>query len=276
MLMKIRRTGSHIKTCASCLVSLVLVSAIIYCGYKIVLYIIDSHRTKEAASAVEDIAQVSEVEDDENTEIIDNDEPPESIYWTYMKMNLIDVKFDELKKTNSDTKGWIQVKGTNINYPFVQASDNDYYLKHSFEKWYSDSGWVFADYRNRLDGSDKNMILYAHGRYDGTMFGTLRNALGNGWTNNPNNYVFLTSTESENALWQVFSAYRIPTTSDYLRTEFASDESFGEFAEMLRARSGHDFNTTVSGSDHIITLSTCYDNESRMVLHAKLIKRSAK
>lgn len=49
-------------------------------------------------------------------------------------MNLINVDFEELKNTNQDTLGWIQVNGTNINYPFVQTNNNDYYLNHSYNK----------------------------------------------------------------------------------------------------------------------------------------------
>ena len=94
-------------------------------------------------------------------------------------MNLINVDFQELKSTNNQTVGWIQVNGTNINYPFVQANDNKYYLTHSFDKSHNTSGWVFLDYRNNIQTLDKNTILYAHGRIDKTMFGTLKNILNN-------------------------------------------------------------------------------------------------
>ena len=49
-------------------------------------------------------------------------------------MDLINVNFTELKKINYDTIGWIQVNGTNINYPLVQTKNNDYYLTRSFDK----------------------------------------------------------------------------------------------------------------------------------------------
>lgn len=89
-------------------------------------------------------------------------------------MNLINVDFNELKKFNSNTKGWIQVNGTNINYPFVQAKDNKFYLTHSFDKSYNSAGWVFLDYRNNINELSKNTIIYAHGRLDTTMFGSLK------------------------------------------------------------------------------------------------------
>ena len=57
----------------------------------------------------------------------------------------------ELKKINNDVRGWIQVNGTNINYPFVQTNNNDFYLKHSFDKSYNSSGWIFLDYRNNIN-----------------------------------------------------------------------------------------------------------------------------
>ncbi len=202
--------------------------------------------------------------------------PKDNPYWNYIKMNLIEVDFKDLKKKNNETVGWIQVKGTNINYPFVQTKDNDYYLKHSFDKSYNNAGWVFLDYRNNIQTLNKNTILYAHGRNDKTMFGSLRNILTSGWLNNTNNHVIKLSTEYEDTLWQVFSVYRIPTTNDYIRVDFKNTYNFLEFANTLKNRSAYNFNTTLQENDNILTLSTCYNDSDKVVLHAKLIKKSAR
>ena len=82
---------------------------------------------------------------------------------------------------NSDVVGWIQVAGTNINYPIVQSNDNDFYLNHSFDKSINGAGWVFMDYRNNPSSFDKNTIIYAHSRVDGSMFHTLRNVVKESW-----------------------------------------------------------------------------------------------
>ena len=124
--------------------------------------------------------------------------------------------------------------------------------------------------------NNKNMIIYAHGRENKTMFGTLKNILNSSWVNNKDNYIVKLSTESENTLWQVFSVYRIPNTNDYIKTEFASDESFDKFANMLLDRSNFDFNTSIDKNDQILTLSTCYNDYEKVVLHAKLIKKMTK
>ena len=272
--MKIRRGKSRVRTAVSCTIALACVVGIIYSGWKIIEWKIDSNKTVEQTDIVDKAADVTELDDNDKTETVANDEAPESLYWKYVKMKLLDVNFNELNSINSDTVGWLQVSNTNINYPFVQTSNNDFYLNHSFDRSSSKAGWVFADFRNKIDSTDKNMIIYAHGRYDATMFGSLRNILTSGWLSNPDNYTVRTVDASETALWQVFSVYKIPATNDYIQTVFTSDEEFGRFAEMLRGRSTHDFNTTVSGTDRILTLSTCYSSTERVVLHAKLIKRA--
>ena len=258
---------------------LFIVFAIIfsYALSKIIRWYYDSNKTKEAIISISDNTEVKETEDTENTEIIGSEDMnSDNPYWDYIKMNLIDVDFSKLKLKNSNTVGWIQVNGTTINYPFVQYKDNDYYLNHSFDNSYNDAGWVFLDYRNSNDKLDRNNIIYAHGRMDKTMFGSLRKVLTNGWLDNINNYVIKISTEYENTLWQVFSVYRIPTTNDYIKVDFNSDSEYSKFIDLIVSRSQYNFNTYVGINDKIVTLSTCYDDNDKVVLHAKLIKKESK
>ena len=145
-----------------------------------------------------------------------------------------------------------------------------------FNKSKNSAGWLFLDYRNDIKNMDKNTIIYGHGRLNGTLFGSLRNILESNWLKNKDNYVIKLSTLNDNTLWQVFSVYHIPTTSDYIQTSFSSNEEFTKFGAMLKKRSSYDFNTSIDENDHILTLSTCYNDEERVVLHAKLIKKEVK
>ena len=259
------------------LVSITFIITLTISIINIIKWKMDSNKTNNEITNIQENVDVEEVTDTENTEIIEPVEevPEENPYWDYINMNMINVNFSELKRTNPDVIGWLKVNGTNINYPFVQGSNNKYYLTHSFNKSYNSAGWVFLDYRNN-DTNNKNTIIYAHGRTDKTMFGTLRKILNNGWLNNTNNYVIKISTETENSLWQVFSVYHIPTTSDYLQTDFSDDTSYQNFLDMIKNRSNHNFNTNVTSTDNILTLSTCYNNSDKMVVHAKLIKKEVK
>lgn len=258
------------------LVFIIFLGLTIYSVVNIVKWELDSDKTANQIKKTQENVKFNDVLDSDRTEIIINEVPKSDPYWEYIKMNLIDVDFSNLKNINSYTVGWIQVGGTNINYPFVQYIDNDFYLNHTFDKSYNSAGWVFMDYRNNVSNFDRNTIIYAHGRLDNTMFGSLRKIITSGWLNDKNNYIIKLSTESENTLWQVFSVYRIPTTGDYLRTSFNTDSDFLEFGEMLINRSYHNFNTTINEFDKILTLSTCYDDNDKVVLHAKLIKREKK
>ena len=245
--------------------------------YNIIKWKLDSNKTNEEINTIQENTNIEEVKDNKGTEIIKQAKkiPKENPYWDYIKMNMIDVNFDNLKKINSDVVGWIKVNGTNINYPFVQSKDNKYYLTHSFSKSYNNAGWVFLDYRNN-NINNRNTIIYAHGRTDKTMFGTLRKVINNGWINNRNNYVIKISTEKENSLWQIFSIYHIPTTNDYLQTEFKDKREYQRFLNILKNRSNHNFNTSITSNDTILTLSTCYNDSEKMVVHAKLIKKQKK
>ncbi len=275
--MKKRKRKLKWKNIILILVIITFIVTLILSIFNIVKWKMDSNKTNDEITNIQENVDVEEVQDTENTEIIEPVEevPEENPYWDYINMNMINVNFSDLKRTNPDVVGWLKVNGTNINYPFVQGSDNKYYLTHSFNKSYNAAGWVFLDYRNN-GTNNKNTIIYAHGRTDKTMFGTLRKVLNNGWLNNTNNYVVRISTETENSLWQVFSVYHIPTTSDYLQTDFSDDALYQNFLDMIKNRSSHNFNTNVTSTDNILTLSTCYNNSDKMVVHAKLIKKEQK
>ena len=74
---------------------------------------------------------------------------------------------------NSDFVGWISIERTNIDYPVMQTIDNpNYYLKHSFEKQYSDYGVPYVQENCDLGLSD-NCVIYGHHMNNGSMFADL-------------------------------------------------------------------------------------------------------
>ena len=250
----------------------------IFSGIKLLLWKTDGHKIEKIAKKINKEIEIKEIPAiEENSEIVNPPEDKNNDYWNYIKMNMLSVDFNELEKRNSDTIGWIKVEGTNINYPVVQTTNNEYYLKHSYDKTYNEAGWVFADYRNNFNVLDKNTVLYAHGRVDTTMFGSLKNILKSSWYNNKNNHIIKFSTPKENTLWQVFSIYTIKAESYYITTKFPSDEYFKEFATTLKNRSKIEFSAIPNENDKILTLSTCKDSKgNRVVMHAKLIKVETK
>ena len=178
--------------------------------------------------------------------------------------------YSELLNINSDTIGWLTVKGTKIDYPVVQYNDNDYYLNHAFDKSSNMIGWIFADYRNNFDSIDKNIIVYGHSMVDGgLMFTTLKKVLDSNWYLNPENLNIEFNIKGTNYVWKVFSIYVIDKSNDYLYTNFSTDSDFLEFVQKLKSRSIYDFNENIGADAHLLTLSTCYnDSNHRLVVHA--------
>ncbi|MCM1052897.1 MAG: class B sortase [Ruminococcus sp.] len=194
-------------------------------------------------------------------------------YTDFITTSLDKVNFKSLNERNNDTVGWLHVNGTNINYPVVQAVNNTYYLNRSFTKANNASGWVFMDFRNDINNLQDNTIIYAHGQTKDTMFSTLKNILTPAWQENKDNHTITVLTAKETLTWQVFSVYKIKTETYYLISSFGSDESHQKYINTVLGRSIYNFGTDVTVNDKFLTLSTCLNDEIKIVLHAKLVDK---
>ena len=182
------------------------------------------------------------------------------------------VDFNSLKQQNSDTVAYLKIKNSDIEYAVVKANDNDYYLTHNFKKQYNTAGWIFADYKNKFDGTDKNIVIYGHSMKDESMFGSLYRIFNSEWLNNSDNLDIIFNTADGDHIYRIFSMYRIEAEDYYITTNFSSDKELDTFIKTLKSRSSRNFNTSVDGSDQIITLSTCTsDLSKRIAVHAKKI-----
>lgn len=252
----------------------ICVGGLSFSGYKLYAWRKDNIAAQNLMEATENNTPVEEVVED--TELVNPPENKQDMYYSFVDMPLMSVDFDDLLKTNPNTKAFLKVNGTNVNYPVVQASDNKYYLTHAFDNSKNGGGWVFLDYRNNMDHLSDNTIIYGHGRKNGTIFGSLKKIVNPSWYENSSNYTIYVSTPKENTLWQVFSVYKVPNETYYLISKFGSEESHQKFINTMLERSIHNFNTQVTTKDKLLTLSTCWNHDVKVVLHAKLIKRQVR
>ena len=235
----------------------------------------DNKKINDLEDEISEIVDVKEIEDE--GEVVNPPPEKESDYWYYVKVPFYDVDFSGLIEKNSDTIAYINVRGTNVNYPVVQTSNNDYYLTHAFDKSYNDAGWVYMDYRNKKSFTDFNTIIYGHGRLNKTVFGSLKTLLNKSWQNNKDNYILAISTPTVNYIYQIFSIYTIPSETYYIQTTFKDDNRRNLWITEMNNRNTAVINSPANINDKIITLSTCLnDNGMRVVVHAKLIKQLEK
>lgn len=269
-----------------------LLFSVCYTGYGIYAWGQDGEETKKVTEDYISLGEVTEEESVKEENIVESIKPAEptddkkeetnsptinnSYYWKFNNVKMLNVNFDKLSKVNNETVAWLKVPGTKINYPVVHHNDNDFYLNHTFDKSENSVGWVFLDQRNNGYLTNRNNVIYAHGRLDNVMFGTLKNVLKKSWYTDESNRIIKTSTPTHNDLWEVFSVYTVKAESYYIRTGFESNLDFYNFITTVTDRSIYDFGVTVSFTDKILTLSTCYNDETRVVLHARLIVQDNK
>ncbi|WP_158591831.1 class B sortase [Oceanobacillus halophilus] len=179
---------------------------------------------------------------------------------------------EELKRINEDFVGWIEVDGTEIQYPVVQAVDNDYYLTRNFHQEEDKVGAIFMDYRNSTDRLDSHTIIYGHNMKDDSMFGSLSNVLDADFSDdNTINLEF----QGETYQWEVFSGY-VTKETDWMQVDFDStNNSYLPFLQGLKDKSNVIFSREeVTKEDKILTLATCtsHDIDERVIVHARLIE----
>ena len=247
---KKNKSKKYKKTILNLILYIILLSILIYSGIKIFKWYKDKTNNNKIAEQIKSTVIVEEENGDEYT-----------------------VDFNKLKEQNNETIAWLKVNNTNVEYTVVKGTNNSFYLNHSFDKSNNSAGWIFADYRNKFDNTDKNIVIYGHNMRDGSMFGSMLNILNAKWYENEENTNITLYTENEKCMYKVFSVYKIENEDYYIKTEFKNDNEFEEFIKTLKKRSIKDFNVDVSKDDNILTLSTCANNNKyRVVLHAKKVK----
>lgn len=231
---------------------IICLSGVVYSSYNIFIWKNNSNKNNEIKQQIDEAIVVNKSVDNE--------------YDSY------EINFNMLKEQNRDTVAYLKVNNTNIDYIVLKGNDNSYYLKHNFNKEYNVMGWIFADYRNKFDGSDKNIVIFGHNIKDGTMFGSLKNVLTKEWFNDESNHIITLVTEESENLYQVFSTYTIEPEDYYITTNFNSDLEYQKFLTTIKSRSIYNYNIDVNTSDSILTLSTCTANGTkRVAVHAKKI-----
>lgn len=247
--MRKKKNKKYKKVIFNLIVYIILLFILVYSGIEIFKWYKDKTKGNEIAKQIKD------------TVMIENDDKEEYT-----------IDFSKLKEQNNETVAWIKVNNTNIEYPVVKAKNNDFYLNHSFDKSINLAGWIFADYRNKFDGTDKNIVIYGHNMKDDSMFGSLKWVINDDWYNNEDNKYIILITDNETQVYEVFSVYQIEKEDYYIQTNFNTEKEFNTFAQAIKKRSKKEFNVDVNKEDNILTLSTCANNNKyRIVLHAKKI-----
>ncbi len=233
-----------------------------YSGYQIIDIKLDNY---EESKEKDMLLEVSKMDKIENKEIIDEEEVKD-----------YEIDFTKLLEINSDIIGWIYLPDTNINYPIVQGSDNDFYLTHGFQKEFNYAGAIFMDYRSNPDFSDNNTVIYGHNMWHDTMFTHIEKMKDETFfKEHPYVYIY---TKEANYRCEVISIYTTTYHSDNFDFFVDDENSYQAYLDLIQSSSDFKTNVEVSVEDKIVSLVTCsheYRNQSsdlRYLLQVKLVK----
>lgn len=243
-----------------------VLSLLIFCSAcYLFYYFYSTHHSKKEASLLNQLPSTSNFTSDKEI-----DDKPIVIEKTE-RMS----KLETLQKQNSDIIGWIEIKGTKINYPVVQGKNNSYYLNHNYKKKYSANGAVFLDKDYTWDPPSSNLLIYGHH----TTFKDLFNYQNKKFYNEHPSIRFTTTKEDTD--YEIIAVFKSKVYYQseknvfryYYFIDAKNEEEYNEFIANSQKASLYDTGKTASYGEQLITLSTCsyHTKDGRFVVVGKKI-----
>lgn len=239
-----------------------LLGAAAFCGFHVYNHYVHQNEQTEAFEEIAEKVEQAQEDESQAPEIPLTEE--ESILPEY----------GELFLQNTDMVGWIKIEGANINYPVMQTpNEPNFYLKHNFEKEYSDLGTPYVQEDCDIAQSD-NLVIYGHHIKGQKMFGALEEYKSQSFYEEHKAVQFDTLTQHNE--YKVIAVFKTVAYSaegyryyDFVNAE--NEDEFNAYVEKCKELALYDTGVTAEYGDRLITLSTCeYSTQNgRLVVVAK-------
>ena len=223
---------------------MIFIISIIY----IINYFINIRKTKS------NIEEIRKIMSDENISIENNDNEKE-----------INYKIEQLKKVqeqNEEIIAWVEIEGTEINYPVLQTNNNDYYLTRNYKKEYDRNGSIFLDYRYDFTKPSDNFLIYGHNNNNGLMFDNLLEYENK--TYYEKHPIINLTTAEEDAKYKIIAVLKSEAYKNlqneflyYNYIDFESDNEYYNYINNCKNNSLYEISENVDSRTKLLTLSTC-------------------
>ena len=242
-------------------IQVLLILIFLGCGGYIGKYFYDAHRAQEQFEEIGEIVEENAPEPDEEGNYVEQ----------YAENGML-LQYYELYEKNNDMCGWLKIPDTVIDYPVVQAADNDYYLHRDFYRNNQFSGTPFIDCDCTADSS--NLIIYAHNMKNGTMFAAIAKYESVDFFKAHSQIIY--DTLYERGTYDIISVFRTTVGSEnefryHYYADIETEREFDEYVSKAKALSIHPTDATAVYGDPLITLSTCayHTSNERLVIVAR-------
>lgn len=213
----------------------------------------------------------------DNTDILNNIEIDKTQITEQKTERMLQI--EELQKENQEIMGWLEIEGTNINYPVLQTNDNDFYLTHNYKKENASTGSLFLDKDFDLINGSSNYLIYGHRNKQGLMFEDLMKYAKEDFYKEHTKIKF--TTNKEDSTYEIMSVFysRVYYKSEqnvfryYYFVNANNEQEYNDFVNNAKKASIYDTGVNANYGDQLLTLSTCeYSQEDgRFVVVAKKI-----
>ena len=251
------KKGNKIKITLLIVLAIIVVLGVTYTLY----YLYDNYKAKK-----------------DNTDILNNIEINETDITENKTQRML--QLEELQKENEEIIGWLEIEGTNINYPILQASDNDYYLTRNYKKEKASTGSLFLDKDFDLINGSSNYLIYGHRNKNGLMFEDLMKYAKEDFYKKHTKIKF--TTNKDDSIYEILSVFysRVYYKSEknvfryYYFVNANNEQEYNDFVNNAKKVSLYDTGVTAKYGEQLLTLSTCeYSQEDgRFVVVCKKIE----
>ena len=210
-----------------------------------------------------------------------------SLWYTYMTMqegflnnDLMSLKpvvsedgslsFEELLALNKDTRAWITLDGTNIDYPMVQGKDDMEYVNKDVEGNFSLSGSIFMSYHNAPDFSDPYILTYGHHMDNGGMYGDVMEFIDDGYFEEHKTGTLYLPGKARQL--EVFACMEGDAYDPYIYNVMDKQGNMQEFLDYIKNNAQQYRDIGMKDTDQVISLSTCVSasTNGRMIVFARI------
>ncbi len=173
----------------------------------------------------------------------------------------------QLAEKYSGIAAWLQIPGTDLDYPVMLGKDNQYYLEHLPDGSENPLGSLFLDYRSGTSGP--HFIIYGHNGAGGKMLGLLKQYESREYYEE--HAILTLVTKDAVYLCPIFSVRQVEADSSAYQTEFTEEEEWKEYMRQAVKESLYPTDADISHPAGIVTLSTCTGwSSQRLIVQAVL------
>lgn len=198
---------------------------------------------------------------------------PEVQHSADVNLEIVNQSVLDAQGVNPDIVGWLSLDGTRIDYPFVQAGDNETYLRRDINGQKAYAGTLFMDYECDSALQGFSSIIYGHNMKNGSMFADLKAYDEPAfWNENQTGWLFLPHATYK---LEVF-AYLIVQSDDSMvyNTLFETEQERQALLDYLEQNALRYRQLSLTPRDRLLILSTCAHDykQIRTILAARLIQ----